>query len=181
MGLTRVLGGILLLALFHNPVQTFGDTVPAGQNVTLNWSQNTDPAVAGDTVYYGAASGNFTKIAGVGNVTSTTITGLTADATYYFAVTAYASVGGQSDYSNEASYGVPNPPSKVNGHGKPAGQFMLTLTGPIGKTYEIQATEDFTTRTVIGMGTIDANGSLDFTDTNAANFPQRLYRTRETP
>jgi hypothetical protein len=62
-----------------------------------------------------------------------------------------------------------------------AGQFILTVAGSAGSTYDIQATQDFQTWTVIGTVTLGAGGLLDFTDTNAANFPLRFYRTHETP
>jgi hypothetical protein len=63
----------------------------------------------------------------------------------------------------------------------PAGQFVLTVSGLIGQTYEVEATQDLATWSAIGTVTLGASGSSDFTDTNAASFPQRFYRTRETP
>ena len=51
------------------------------------------------------------------------------------------------------------------------------MTGPVGHTYEIQATQDFKTWTVIGTVTVGTNGSFIFTDTNAASFSRRFYRT----
>jgi hypothetical protein len=39
--------------------------------------------------------------------------------------------------------------------------------------------QDSTVWTVIGSVTVGAGGLLDFTGTNAANFPQRFYRTQE--
>ena len=60
-----------------------------------------------------------------------------------------------------------------------ANQFILTVAGQTGHTYNIQATQDFKTWTVIGTVTMGAGGSLDFTDTNAANFSSRFYRTQE--
>ena len=61
----------------------------------------------------------------------------------------------------------------------PAKQFILTVAGQTGHRYDIQATQDFKTWTVIGTVTMGAGGSLDFTDTNAAGFSKRFYRTRE--
>jgi hypothetical protein len=55
------------------------------------------------------------------------------------------------------------------------------VTGPINHTYDIQATQDFKTWKVIGTVMVGASGSLDFTDTNAASFSRRFYRTRELP
>ena len=61
----------------------------------------------------------------------------------------------------------------------PTKQFILTVAGQNGHTYDIQATQDFITWTVIGTVTMGASGSLNFTDTNAASFSKRFYRIRE--
>jgi hypothetical protein len=60
----------------------------------------------------------------------------------------------------------------------PNKQVVLTVTGQVGSTYNIQASPDLTTWTVIGTVVVPAGGSLDFTDTNAASFPKRSYRTQ---
>jgi hypothetical protein len=60
----------------------------------------------------------------------------------------------------------------------PTRQFILTVTGPIGHTYDILATQNFKTWTVIGTVTVGTNGLSVFTDTNAASFSRRFYRTR---
>jgi hypothetical protein len=152
MGPTRVLVGILFLALLHNPAPV--------------------------NVYCGLASGVYNSVESVTG-TNTTITGLAAGTTYYFAATAVDALGVESQFSNETSYttGVPT----VRARTASAGQFVLTVSGLIGQTYDIEATQDFTTWTVIGTVTLEASGSVDFTDTNAASFSQRFYRTRETP
>ena len=156
--------------------------VPAGQGTTLTWSPNTDPAVVGNNVYYGVASHTYTNMINVGNATSATIPGLVEGVTYYFAAKAYDSTGAQSDYSIEAIYTVPTMLSQMRiRHASSAGQFTLTVTGPVGRTYDILATQDLKAWTVIGTVTVGASGSLDFTDTNAANFSKRFYRTRQNP
>jgi hypothetical protein len=175
LGLTRVLGGIVFFAMFHNV------NALAGQSATLIWSPNTNSNVAGYNVYYGVASGAYTNMINAGNATNTSISGLIAGVTYYFAATAYDSLGGQSGYSDEASYVVPAALSKVQIRGAVAGQFILTVTGPTGQTYNVLATQDFKTWTIIGTVTLDASGSLNFTDTNAASFSKRFYRTQQTP
>jgi hypothetical protein len=117
--------------------------------------------VVGYNVYYGGASGSYTNEINAGNVTTITISGLVAGATYYFAATAYDALGNESDFSSEISYLVPaNLPAMQNRSGL-TGQFILTVSGSPGQIYDVQA-------------------SLDFTDTNAANFPQRFYRTWES-
>lgn len=59
-------------------------------------------------------------------------------------------------------------------------QFILTVSGQTGHTYYILATQTFANWTLIGTVTLDASGSLDFTDTNAASFTQRFYRVSDT-
>jgi hypothetical protein len=100
-------------------------------------------------------------------------------ATYYFAATAFNTAGLESDYSNEISYTVPIAAFPgVELRVTPTRQFILTVTGTIGHTYDVQASQDLSTWRVIGTVTVGASGSVDFTDTNAANFLKRFYRTR---
>jgi hypothetical protein len=179
MGLTRVLATILFFALFYNSIQAYGATAPSGQSVTLTWNPNTELNLSGYNVYYGGASGTYTNMITVSNVTNTTISGLVAGVTYYFAVTAYNTLGQESVYSGEVSYSVVGLPTVQFLNAVP-GQFSLTVAGVTGHTYQIQATQDFTTWTVIGSVTLGAGGSLNFTDTNAANFSRRFYRTYDT-
>jgi len=178
MGLTRVLAGILFLALLYNPVQAFSVILPSSYRVTLAWNPSLSTNVVGYNIYCGLASGVYNSVESVTG-TNTTITGLAAGTTYYFAATAVDALGVESQFSNETSYttGVPT----VRARTASAGQFVLTVSGLIGQTYDIEATQDFTTWTVIGTVTLEASGSVDFTDTNAASFSQRFYRTRETP
>ena len=70
-------------------------------SLTLAW----DPAAnaAGYVVVYGTASGLYTSQVDVGNVTQSSISGLTASKTYYFAVKSYSSTGVQSSPSAEVS------------------------------------------------------------------------------
>ena len=177
-GLTRILVGIIFLALLDNPVPVLGVTLPVSYSVTLAWNSSSSTNVVGYNVYYGLASGVYSNMESVTG-TNTTIIGLAAGTTYFFAATAVDALGVESPFSNEASFttGVPT----VRVRTATAGQFVMTVSGLIGQTYEIEATPDLVTWTVIGMVTLDASGSSDFTDTNAANFPQRFYRTRETP
>jgi hypothetical protein len=181
LGFQKVLGKILLFALAIRSVPAFSATLPASQSISLAWSPSTDTNVVGYNIYYGGASGIYTNEISAGNVTNITISGLVAGATYYFAATAYDSLGNESAFSPEISYLVPANLPAVQIRNGLAGQFILTVSGPPGQTYDVQASPDLSTWTVIGTVTPGAGGSLDFIDTNTANFPQRFYRTQLTP
>ncbi|HXR48942.1 MAG TPA: fibronectin type III domain-containing protein [Candidatus Limnocylindrales bacterium] len=205
MGLARVLGGILFFALLHSPVQTLSarclvdvrrilrrgvlvevllhglmaatsPSVFGAQSVTLAWSPVTNADLAGYNVYYGPASHTYTNITSVGNVTNATISGLVEGGTYYFAATALSTAGLESGYSAEVSYSVTTTLPAVQLQVTPAKQFILTITGTIGHTYNIQASQNLITWTVIGSVTVGAGGSSNFTDTNAVSFSKRFYR-----
>ena len=178
MGFTRVLGGIFLFALLHNPVPALSATTPPGQSATLTWNPSTDPTVVGYNLYYGGASGTYTNVLNAGNVTNATVSGLIQGTTYYFAATTHNSSGVQSPFSNEVAYTVTTNASAVQLRVTPTRQFILTVTGPVGHTYNIQASQDLITWTIIGTLTMGASGSSSFTDTNAASFSRRFYRTQ---
>jgi hypothetical protein len=71
---------------------------------TLAWDPNTESDLAGYRIHHGTTSGSYTVHTDVHNVTSYTVTGLTAGQTYYFAATAYDASGNESGYSNPVSY-----------------------------------------------------------------------------
>src|SRR5262245_9448350 len=79
----------------------------AAQSVTLQWNRSTDPNVVGYNAYYGVATDTYTNRIDAGNTTNVVIGGLIEGTTYYFAVTAYNSLGIESDYSSEVTYSVP--------------------------------------------------------------------------
>jgi len=87
-------------------------TVIPGQaaSVLLSWNApkaNADGTsltdLAGYKVYSGTSPGNYTSTLDVGNVVSISMGGLQDGQLYYFAVTAYDSMGLESGFSNEAS------------------------------------------------------------------------------
>jgi len=172
MGLASLLGVILFFGLFNGSAQ-------AGQSVTLAWEQNPEANVTGYRIHYGVESRTYANMVDAGNATSVTIANLVEGATYYFAATAYNPLGLESDYSDEISYTVPTAFARLQIRAAPAGQVALTVTGLIGHTYDIQATQDFETWTVIDTEAVGAGGSFEFTDTNAANSSMRFYRTRD--
>jgi hypothetical protein len=85
--------------------------------VTLAWDPNTEADLAGYRVYYGTSSRDYGVTLDVGNWTSCTIGGLQQGKTYYFAVTAYDTVGNESDFSEEVSWLVIDPGVDTDGDG----------------------------------------------------------------
>lgn len=84
--------------------------VAGSHSVVLNWTQSTSPAITGNKVYRGTASGNETLL----YTSSTPIVTYTdgpfsTGATYYYRITA-VNASGESGYSNEVSAAVPTPP-----------------------------------------------------------------------
>jgi len=92
----NLLGAILFLA-------TALSTAQAAQSVTLAWSPSSDSSVVGYRVHYGTSSGHYTTTIDVGNLTTATISNLTAGGTFYFVVTAYNASGVDSAPTNETS------------------------------------------------------------------------------
>jgi hypothetical protein len=89
--------------------------------------------------------------------------------------------GVAASLSTQPISSVAAPPFALQISNAPAGQLMLTVAGPGGGTIDILATQDFQEWTVIGTVMLSDDGLANFTDTNAACFPQRFYRTRENP
>jgi chitinase len=101
------------------------------EQVTLAWDANTEPDLSGYKVHYGTASGSYTTIVDVHNVTTYIVTGLTAGQTYYFVVTAYNAANNESGYSNQVSYSVPGPNEAPLTPATPSGTSAALVNVPI--------------------------------------------------
>lgn len=89
-------------------------TALATQNLTLAWDASVGPNVAGYNIYYGTVSHKYDSKVSVGNVTTTTISGLVAGTTYYLAVSAYDISNVESALSDEAVITMPTNPSTTS-------------------------------------------------------------------
>jgi hypothetical protein len=88
--------------------------VARGQtSVTLAWDPSRGDGIAGYRLFQGEASREYSSVIDVGNTTTNTVSNLVRGVTYFFAVTAYATNGLQSDFSSEVSYTVPRPPDII--------------------------------------------------------------------
>ena len=86
--------GIVLLAT----------TATHARVLTLAWDLNADPQVVGYRLYCGTSSGEYTMMMDAGQQATATMTGLKANKTYYFAVTAYDVENNESSFSEEVVY-----------------------------------------------------------------------------
>ena len=79
---------------------------PSTGNVTLTWTANGEPDLAGYKIYIGTASGTYDAPGSAfvtGKVTSYTVSNLPKGQTYFFAISAYDSAGNESALSAEVS------------------------------------------------------------------------------
>lgn len=82
---------------------------PGTGSATLSWTLNSEPDLAGYKVYVGTAAGLYTYPGSpfvVGLTGSYTITGLPVGQTYFFAISAFDSSGGESGLSSEVSKSI---------------------------------------------------------------------------
>jgi hypothetical protein len=127
-GLLRLLqtgAGLLLLAALGGPIR-------GEQSVDMIWNPSPDAGVAGYKIHYGNGSRQYANIVDVGPHTTGTVAGLLDGALYYFAVTAYATNGASSSFSNEILFS--NTPPAISGlcdrfvpKGTPVGTLSFTV------------------------------------------------------
>lgn len=89
-----VFGFFVSLLLFGN-VHAF--------TVKLQWDPNTEADLKGYKLYYGTASGNYSRTIDLGQVNSYQVDNLQDGVKYYFAITACDIDGKESGFSNEVS------------------------------------------------------------------------------
>jgi hypothetical protein len=179
MACAKISSVILLVALIYNPGKTQGQTLPSSYHVSLAWDAHIDPTVTGYRVHYGTASGNYTSSIAVGSLRTVKIQGLLKDIVYFFALTALNSSGLESAFSNQVSF-LPGLDG-ISIQRAANGSIDLNLKGLINQKYEIEATQDLKTWTLINTVTVGDGGSLKLNDSNAAIFPSRFYRARKSP
>ena len=167
---------VCVIAAMAN-ISTFA-AAPPDQSVTLGWTGTPLLIIGGYRLYYGGASRTYTNMVDAGSSTSATVTGLTAGATYFFAVTAYDLLGLESVFSGEISYTFPGMAKLTVAN--VSGQLWLTGQGPAGYTYDVLTSTDLQNWTAIGSVTTDGTGSFQFNDPSAATNALGYYRLRQS-
>lgn len=152
------------------------NSLAVGQTVSFRWVPNSEPNVAGYKIHYGVATRTYTQVVDVGNATTASIGNLLPGTTYYFALTAYNTLGVDSAYTPELIYSVPVMLAPLQIRMVPPKQTVLTVTGPVGRNYNIQASTDLNSWATIGSVTIGPSGSSVFTENNPPSRTKRFYR-----
>jgi len=150
-------------------------------NITLEWNANQESDIAGYKVYVGSHSANYETFIDAGFATRQFIESLEFGRQYYFAVTAYDSNGMESAFSDEITYTVP-----VDGTNAclvplrmtltPSSPVAITFAGESARSYFVQASVDLVSWQTVVATMPSSNGTNQWLDVEAANFPKRFYR-----
>ena len=177
--LTNEMWFLAILVGFAAP----GERAWGDQSVSLTWDASPTIDVVGYVVHYGGASRAYTNSLDVGDTTMATVGGLRDGAAYFFAVTAYDSIGLGSEPSNEIRYQVPIPaPNPYAGvqltMGSQAGAAaQISFQASPNENYELQATEDFRSwSTIWNSAPVPTNQWLEIQDSDTTASGNRFYR-----
>lgn len=170
----RVSYALLFLLLF-----CFTSSVLASQSIVLGWDPSPDASVVGYSIYYGTNSGQYIFHKDLGMQTVAKLPNLQEGQTYYFVITAYDSQHVESTPSAEIAYIVPGL-LRINPNALPGGIMLLTFPVVPAHWYEIQASTDLKSWTMVGLTPpVTANEWMGFADIQGSALPQRFYRVRQ--
>jgi Fibronectin type III domain len=157
-------------------------------SIPLAWNPSVDSYVAGYKIYYGTTSHVYTYSDDVGNVTNTTINGLSQNTTYYFAATSYDANGVESVFSNETNLlvypttaEIPIPNAYVNGQFAFAIPGITNVVSGVTNYLNYQYVVQASTNLVDWVPMQTNTAPFTFVDTNASQFSQRFYRAVNLP
>lgn len=91
-------------AIFGDVGPVTGSTAGNNSSVTLRWDPSSD--TLGYRLYIGSRSKKYQQVADVGLLTTSMVSNLSGEMTYYFVVTAY-NAAGESCPSNEVRVRIP--------------------------------------------------------------------------
>ncbi len=151
--------------------------------VMLGWNPSPDTNVTGYLLCSGLVSGQYTNQVEVGNVTNTTVAGLSTNVTYYFVVIAHDGAGNQAPPSNELQVSVSASPatgptlglqffSGTSGAAAP----QLNFQASSGVIYQIEASWELVTWSVIWTTNCAVSAAVVFNDSSWSSYPKRFYR-----
>lgn len=120
--------------------------IPQTASVTLAWDPSPDAAsVTSYKVHSGVSSGVYERVDKAGTNTIYTVTNLVIGAEYFFAATAVGTNGLESEFSNEISYIVEEPPMPPSNIG---------VSQVVELTVVIEGSEDLTNWSALANFTV---------------------------
>jgi len=130
-------------------------------DVHLAWDANSETTLSGYKLYYGTASRNYATVINVANRTTYTVTAL-GPGTYYFAVTAYDTLGNESAFSNEVFTTIAGCEYSISpttqSFTSAAGTGTVSVTAPPGCSWSAESNAGWVTITAgsngSGSGTV---------------------------
>ena len=93
----------LIITILVTFIFSFLPGITFAGSAVLSWQANSEPDIAGYSIYYGTLSRSYSSPIPVGKITTYTISNLDEGKKYYFAVTALDTSGNESGYSTEVS------------------------------------------------------------------------------
>ena len=163
--------------LFFPTAQVVAALQPEGQ--ALYWYVRPGTNVVSYIIHYGASPGEYTNSIDTSPDFVGTITGLVETTTYYFAVAPLTDTGQEGLLSNEQSYTVPVLDLAVQGTVLPDGTNAFDITGPANNTYAVVGSPDGLEWTVLGIGTIGPDGTLEILEPPGTLDIYPLYKLVE--
>jgi hypothetical protein len=133
-------------------------------SVTATWNKNIEPDIAGYKLFFGKTTGVYTDSIDVGNITTTEINDLNDRSKYFFAVTAYDSVGNESSLSKEVSKMVGQNLIRP-GDGNGTGDFVIAPIDSATEYFVYKSKNPYSTFTDNLLTTLTSADST-FTDIN---------------
>lgn len=104
-------------------------------NLTVSWTANKEPDLAGYKIYYSQTSGSYTQSVDARLALKYVFSELAEGQTYYFVVTAYDTANNESAYSAEVSAQVPvtdkTPPTIISAKAMSATQLEVKFSEPV--------------------------------------------------
>jgi hypothetical protein len=162
-------GAIILLA---TPLPLW-----SSQQAMLAWNPSSHAGVVGYRIYYGPASGIYTHVVSVGNVTNAVVSGLAEAARYYFTATAVDALGLESSPSNEMTYDVPSVSvlaircAQTNGA---TATVSITASGAVPERWALESSADLAAWSTLARGTnVPVNVSVV-----TAGAPKQFFRLK---
>ena len=179
MNYSRVLLALSgLFALSSSVVSAL--SLPAQSSLTLAWDPSPTADTAGYRLYLGTASQSYTSIVDVGLANSATLSTLVPGVTYFITATAYDLAGLESGRCNELRYTASSPVAQLQLSRSSGSSMSISGIGPVNASYEVLATPDFITWTVIGKVVADSTGRFQFAPPIGAER-QRFFCVRQIP